>query len=34
MHEVGSQEYARRKFGLTAENIAGKVLAKLRAARH
>ena len=34
MHEVGSQEYARRKFGLTAENIAAKVLAKLRAARH
>jgi len=34
MHEVGSQEYARRKFGLTAENIATKVLAKLRATRH
>ena len=35
MHEVGSQDYARRKFGLTAENIAEKVsarLAKLRAA--
>lgn len=34
MHEVGSQEYARRKFGLTAANIAAKVLAKLRAAQH
>jgi len=33
MHEVGSQEYARRRFGLTAENIAAKVLAKLRVAR-
>ncbi len=35
MHEVGSQEYARRRFGLTAENIAEKVsarLANLRAA--
>ena len=34
MHEVGSQAYARRKFGLTAENIAETVsaqLAKLRA---
>jgi transketolase len=29
MHEVGSQEYARRKFGLTAENIAEKVSARL-----
>jgi transketolase len=29
MHEVGSQEYARKKFGLTAESIAGKVLAAL-----
>ena len=32
MHEVGTQEYARRKFGLTADNIAGKVLAALRRA--
>jgi transketolase len=30
MHEVGSQDYARVKFGLTGENIAAKVLAKLR----
>jgi transketolase len=30
MHEVGSQDYARAKFGLTGENIAAKVLAKLR----
>ena len=29
MHEVGSQEYARRKFGLTAENIAGQVAARI-----
>lgn len=29
MHEVGSQEYARRKFGLTAENIAERVSARL-----
>ena len=27
MHEVGSQEYARDKYGLTAENIASQVLA-------
>ena len=27
MHEVGSQEYARAKYGLTAENIASKILA-------
>lgn len=33
MHEIGSQEYARRKFGLTAENIAKQVHAKLLAAR-
>jgi transketolase len=26
MHEVGSQEYARAKYGLTADNIAAKVL--------
>jgi transketolase len=32
MHEVGTQEYARRKFGLTAENIAGRVLSALRRA--
>ena len=30
MHEVGSQDYARAKFGLTAANIADKVLAALR----
>ena len=29
MHEIGSQEYARRRFGLTAENIAEKVSARL-----
>jgi hypothetical protein len=29
MHEVGSQVYARKKFGLTAENIASKTLAAL-----
>ncbi len=29
MHEVGSQDYARHKFGLTAENIAEKVSARL-----
>lgn len=33
MHEVGSQDYARRKFGLTGESIATRVLAKLRNAR-
>ena len=32
MHEVGTQEYARRKFGLTAENIASRVLSALRRA--
>jgi len=32
MHEVGSQEYARRKFGLTAENIAAQVRAAAHAA--
>lgn len=31
MHEVGTQAYARKKYGLTAENIAGKSLAALRA---
>jgi len=31
MHEVGSQAYARKKYGLTAENIAVTTLAKLRA---
>ena len=30
MHEVGSQEYARAKYGLTAENIAARVEAALR----
>jgi transketolase len=30
MHEVGSQAYARKKFGLTAENIATKTLAALQ----
>jgi len=30
MHEVGSQEYARAKYGLTAENIAAKTLDALR----
>jgi hypothetical protein len=29
MHEIGSQDYARRRFGLTAENIAGRVLVAL-----
>jgi len=32
MHEVGSTEYARKKFGLTADNIAHQVQAKLRSA--
>jgi transketolase len=27
MHEVGSQSYARKKYGLTEENIAHQVLA-------
>lgn len=31
MHEVGTQEYARAKYGLTAENIAAKVLDALGA---
>lgn len=31
MHEVGSQEYARAKYGLTAENISAKIQAILRA---
>ncbi len=31
MHEVGSQDYARAKFGLTAGNISAKVLAALNA---
>jgi transketolase len=34
MHEVGSQEYARDKFGLTADNISTKVLARLHTMRH
>lgn len=29
MHEIGTQEYARRKFGLTAENIAQRVRSAL-----
>ena len=33
MHEVGSTEYARKKFGLTADNIAHQVQAKLRSPR-
>ncbi len=33
MHEVGSQDYARRKFGLTAENIAEQVQARVLAGR-
>lgn len=31
MHEVGSQDYAREKYGLTANNIADKVFAALNA---
>ncbi len=31
MHEVGSQAYARKKYGLTADNIAATTLAALRA---
>jgi transketolase len=31
MHEVGSQDYARAKYGLTARNIADKILATLHA---
>ena len=31
MHEVGTQAYARKKYGLTAENIAATTLAALRA---
>ncbi len=31
MHEVGSQDYARKKYGLTASNIVDKVLAALNA---
>jgi transketolase len=33
MHEIGSQQYARQRFGLTAENIAAQVTAKLELAR-
>lgn len=29
MHEVGTQAYARNKFGLTADNIASSILATL-----
>ena len=32
MHEIGTQDYARRRFGLTADNIAGRVLGALRRA--
>ena len=32
MHEVGTQEYARAKYGLTAENIAERILATVRKA--
>jgi transketolase len=32
MHEVGTQEYARAKYGLTPENIASRVLAAIRKA--
>jgi len=31
MHEVGTQAYARKKYGLTAENIAARTLVSLRA---
>lgn len=31
MHEVGSQEYARRQYGLTAENIAMRILDVMKA---
>lgn len=30
MHEVGSQDYARNKFGLTEENISGRILEALK----
>jgi transketolase len=33
MHEIGSQEYARRRFGLTPENIAEQVAAQVELAR-
>ena len=33
MHEIGSTQYARNKFGLTAENIAGQVAARLSTRR-
>lgn len=32
MHEVGTQEYARAKYGLTAENIAERIIASVRKA--
>ena len=32
MHEVGTQEYALAKYGLTAENIAERILASVRKA--
>ena len=31
MHEIGSQAYARKKYGLTADNMAGRIAAALRA---
>ena len=33
MHEIGTQEYARARYGLTADNIAAKVLTAYRNAR-
>ena len=32
MHEVGSQNYAREKYGLTAENISSQVFAAYKQA--
>jgi transketolase len=32
-HEAGDQEYARQRFGLTADQIAGRILLRLRLAR-
>jgi transketolase len=29
MHEVGTQEYARKRYGLTAENIARRIFSRL-----
>jgi transketolase len=33
MHEIGSTQYARNKFGLTAENIAITIAARLKSRR-